>query len=128
MDGTDRGESGDYDEENVGSAGSQSRKRKEPDSRVCQRRTYSSMILIRLRPIECFSFENRQDDDSNSLNSTSAGAAKPVNPSSLFTSEGLQVSYQDLDKIFDNSDESNDNDTVSFDTKFQFFLFDLKKN
>lgn len=74
-----------------------------------------------------FILKNGQDDDSNSLNSTSAGAAKPVNPSSLFTSEGLQVSYQDLDKIFDNSDESNDNDTVSFDTKFQFFLFDLKK-
>ncbi|EFX71474.1 hypothetical protein DAPPUDRAFT_60138 [Daphnia pulex] len=62
----------------------QSRKRKEPDS--------------------------GRDEDSNSLNSANAagGAAKPVNPSSLFTSEGLQASYQDLDKIFDNSDESND--------------------
>lgn len=75
-------DSADYDED--GGHNGQSRKRKEPDS--CR------------------------DEDSNSLNSANAagGAAKPVNPSSLFTSEGLQASYQDLDKIFDNSDESND--------------------
>ena len=42
------------------------------------------------------------------MNAANVAAAKPVNPTSLFTSEGLQASYQDLDKIFDNSDESND--------------------
>jgi hypothetical protein len=55
-----------YDEDGVHNG--QSRKRKEPDS--------------------------GRDEDSNSLNSANAagGAAKPVNPSSLFTSEGLQAS------------------------------------
>lgn len=48
------------------------------------------------------------------MNAGSGGAAKPVNPSSLFTSEGLQASYQDLDKIFDNSDESNDTVSLPF--------------
>ena len=38
-------------------------------------------------------------------------AAKSIKPTDLLTSIGLQASYQDLDNIFDNSDESND--TVS---------------
>lgn len=54
-----------------------------------------------------------QDDD-GSLNATNAAGAKQPDPSSLFTSEGLQASYRDLDKIFDNSDESND--TVAVDS------------
>ena len=42
------------------------------------------------------------------MNAVNAGAAKPGNPSSLFTSQGLQASYQDLDNMFENSDDSND--------------------
>lgn len=35
-------------------------------------------------------------------------------PSSLFTSEGLQASYKDLDQIFDNSDpDTSSDETVS---------------
>ena len=39
------------------------------------------------------------------------GSAK-VAAGSLFTSEGLQASYRDLEQIFDNSDTSSD-ETVS---------------
>ena len=59
------------------------------------------------------------------MNAGNAGAAKPVNPSSLFTSEGLQASYQDLDKIFENSDDSND--TVSLDLHYKSCSLALAK-
>ena len=39
-------------------------------------------------------------------------------PSSLFTSEGLQASYKDLDQIFDNSDpDTSSDETVSLASK-----------
>ena len=56
------------------------------------------------------SFFSVQDDDGGATSINAA--AKAVNPSSLFTSEGLQASYEVPDNIFDNSDESND--TVSY--------------
>ena len=31
----------------------------------------------------------------------------------LYTSEGLQVSYKDLDQLFDNSDDNSTDETVS---------------
>jgi hypothetical protein len=38
----------------------------------------------------------------------------PTNkPTSLFTNEGLQASYKDLDQIFDNSDDTSSDETVS---------------
>lgn len=55
----------------------------------------------------------QDEDGSMSAASAAAAAAKQANPSSLLTSEGLKASYQDLDKIFDNSDESNDTVTYS---------------
>ena len=67
----------------------------------------------------------RQDEENNAMNAGNAGAAKPVNPSSLFTSEGLQASYQDLDKIFENSDDSND--TVSLDLHYKSCSLALAK-
>ena len=59
------------------------------------------------------SFIIQDEDGSMSAASAAAAAAKQANPSSLLTSEGLKASYQDLDKIFDNSDESNDTVTYS---------------
>lgn len=39
----------------------------------------------------------------------------------LFTSEGLQPSYADLNKIFDNSDDNSNDDHVSYDVaKFNY--------
>jgi len=38
---------------------------------------------------------------------------KNSNSESLFTSEGLQPSYSDLTKIFDNSDDNSNDDHVS---------------
>lgn len=38
----------------------------------------------------------------------------PPKPGSLFTSEGLQASYKDLEQIFDNSDpDTSSDETVS---------------
>jgi hypothetical protein len=38
----------------------------------------------------------------------------PTNkPTSLYTNEGLQASYKDLDQIFDNSDDTSSDETVS---------------
>lgn len=41
-------------------------------------------------------------------------ADKNLNNESLFTSEGLQPSYADLNKIFDNSDDNSNDDHVSW--------------
>jgi len=54
-----------------------------------------------------------QDDDS--LNASNLAAAKSIKPTDLLTSIGLQASYQDLDNIFDNSDESNDTVSIATD-------------
>lgn len=40
-----------------------------------------------------------------------------VSTDNLFTSEGLQPSYADLNKIFDNSDDNSNDDHVSFKIK-----------
>ena len=96
--------------------GNRSRKRKEPDSKV----SYSGIPLHVIERcvlwhfcvfcVVILSFFSVQDDDGGATSINAA--AKAVNPSSLFTSEGLQASYEVPDNIFDNSDESND--TVSY--------------
>ena len=39
--------------------------------------------------------------------------SKKVSTGNLFTSEGLQPSYKDLDQIFDNSDDTSSDEAVS---------------
>lgn len=98
-------ETGDYDDD---PGAVNPRKRKEPDSRV----RYDPVLPD---PLERGSSVCvLQDDDGVG----SATGAKQVNPNSLFTIEGLQPSYHDLDKIFENSDDSNDAVTIcSTDTR-----------
>lgn len=43
--------------------------------------------------------------------------SEKLSTESLFTSEGLQPSYADLNKIFDNSDDNSNDDHVSFKRK-----------
>lgn len=58
---------------------------------------------------------------------------KNSNNDNLFTSEGLQPSYADLNKIFDNSDDNSNDEHVIFQTIFKslfiilirFFLLHL---
>ena len=47
-------------------------------------------------------------------NRSESEADKNTNTENLFTSEGLQPSYADLNKIFDNSDDNSNDDHVSF--------------
>lgn len=46
-------------------------------------------------------------------NRSESDADKNSNNENLFTSEGLQPSYADLNKIFDNSDDNSNDDHVS---------------
>lgn len=46
-------------------------------------------------------------------NRSESDADKNSNSENLFTSEGLQPSYADLNKIFDNSDDNSNDDHVS---------------
>lgn len=52
----------------------------------------------------------------------------PSKPGSLFTNEGLQPSYKDLDQIFDNSDpDTSSDETVSRRSVFENGYIHLKK-
>lgn len=55
-------------------------------------------------------------DDGNTKSGkerTESEADKDSNSKNLFTSEGLRPSYNDIDKIFDNSDDNSNDNHVS---------------
>lgn len=52
-------------------------------------------------------------NNSGKENKSESEADKNSNSENLFTSEGLQPSYADLNKIFDNSDDNSNDDHVS---------------
>jgi len=61
-----------------------------------------------------------QEEDRKGTPGIAMGPFDPVTPNgptnkpaSLFTNEGLQPSYKDLDQIFDNSDDTSSDETVS---------------
>ncbi|KAG8036149.1 hypothetical protein G9C98_004729 [Cotesia typhae] len=67
-----------------------------------------------------YEFDVAGDDDNGSGDHGVVGADglrrprdEPPNSGSLFTSEGLQVSYKDLDQIFDNSDPDTSSDETN---------------
>jgi len=55
-----------------------------------------------------------QDDEKKAGGAQYDGSAADTKvPDDLFTSRGLQASYRDLDQIFDNSDDTSSDETVS---------------
>jgi hypothetical protein len=61
-----------------------------------------------------------QEEDRKGGPGNAMGPFDPVTPDgptnkpiSLYTNEGLQASYKDLDQIFDNSDDTSSDETVS---------------
>jgi hypothetical protein len=68
-----------------------------------------------------------QEEDRKGGTGNAVGPFDPVTPNgptnkptSLYTNEGLQASYKDLDQIFDNSDDTSSDETVSI--KFKCFM------
>lgn len=57
--------------------------------------------------------ESRTNANGGKENRSDSEADKNSNSENLFTSEGLQPSYADLNKIFDNSDDNSNDDHVS---------------
>jgi mediator of RNA polymerase II transcription subunit 13 len=58
--------------------------------------------------------EGGKNGDESKRERTESEADKNSTSENLFTSEGLQPSYADLNKIFDNSDDNSNDDHVSF--------------
>jgi mediator of RNA polymerase II transcription subunit 13 len=56
--------------------------------------------------------ESRTNANGGKENRSDSEADKNSNSENLFTSEGLQPSYADLNKIFDNSDDNSNDDHV----------------
>ncbi|XP_066998213.1 mediator of RNA polymerase II transcription subunit 13 isoform X2 [Anabrus simplex] len=64
--------------------------------------------------------EDRKGGSGNSIGPfdpvTANGPTNKLSSGNLFTSEGLQVSYRDLDQIFDNSDDTSSDETLQVQT------------
>lgn len=61
--------------------------------------------------------ESKNNANGGKENRSESEADKNSNSENLFTSEGLQPSYADLNKIFDNSDDNSNDDHVSSTSK-----------
>lgn len=68
-----------------------------------------------------------KSDDMNTKSGkerTESEADKDSNSKNLFTSEGLRPSYNDIDKIFDNSDDNSNDNHVS-NIEMEVYAFEL---
>lgn len=59
--------------------------------------------------------ESKSAPGSNVEKVKTESESEKLSSDNLFTSEGLQPSYADLNKIFDNSDDNSNDDHVSLD-------------
>lgn len=62
--------------------------------------------------------ESKTGPGSNVEKVKTESESEKLSSDNLFTSEGLQPSYADLNKIFDNSDDNSNDDHVSFNLIF----------
>lgn len=72
-------------------------------------------IVVRLQMCAwpCFFLKDEDKKPGAGFDAVAAnGAANKNLAGDLFTSQGLQASYSDLDQIFDNSDDTSSDETV----------------
>lgn len=66
------------------------------------------------RRTDPYEFDATGEENGTNVDGLRRQRDDPSKPGSLFTSEGLQPSYKDLDQIFDNSDpDTSSDETVS---------------
>lgn len=78
------------------------------------------------RRTDPYEFDATGEENGTNVDGLRRQRDDPTKPGSLFTSEGLQASYKDLDQIFDNSDpDTSSDETVRIDFCFSFLLLFL---
>lgn len=78
------------------------------------------------RRTDPYEFDATGEENSTSVDGLRRPRDDPTKPGSLFTSEGLQASYKDLDQIFDNSDpDTSSDETVRIAFPFLSLIFNI---